>query len=187
MRRCAYSSLRTSFFDRLRKSRGGWKRQERSKAECLVREPRRNDLNVKAPADQLRRCAGRHDRVARSTPHHVPQLGACGFCPGTAPGEPVLSCVEKRSDGSYANHRLRGGIRDYLRGHARPRCDAESAVQRRHEPQNAAITGSFQILWVIYGVSIGSRNIIMWNVIAVGTNYLTVGVYMYFRRQEARS
>jgi len=54
-------------------------------------------------------------------------------------------------------------------------------------PRMAAIMGTFQILWVIYGVLIGSRNIIMWNVIAVVTNYLTVGAYMYFRCQEARS
>jgi len=54
-------------------------------------------------------------------------------------------------------------------------------------PRMAAILGTFQILWVIYGVLIGSRNIIMWNVIAVVTNYLTVGAYMYFRRREARS
>jgi len=54
-------------------------------------------------------------------------------------------------------------------------------------PRMAAIMGTFQILWVIYGVLIGSRNIIMWNVIAVVTNYLTVGAYMCFRRQEARS
>jgi len=40
---------------------------------------------------------------------------------------------------------------------------------------------------MIYGVLIGSTNIIMWNMIAVMTNYLTVGAYMYFRRQEARS
>ena len=54
-------------------------------------------------------------------------------------------------------------------------------------PRMAAIMGTFQILWVIYGVLIGSRNIIMWNVIAVVTNYLTVGAYMHFRRQDARS
>jgi uncharacterized protein with PQ loop repeat len=54
-------------------------------------------------------------------------------------------------------------------------------------PRMAAITGSFQILWVIYGATIGSTNIVMWNVIAVVTNYLTVGAYMYFRRQEART
>ena len=54
-------------------------------------------------------------------------------------------------------------------------------------PRMAAITGTFQILWMIYGVLIGSTNIIMWNVIAVMTNYLTAGAYIYFRRQEARS
>jgi uncharacterized protein with PQ loop repeat len=54
-------------------------------------------------------------------------------------------------------------------------------------PRMAAFTGTFQILRVIYGALIGSRNIIMWNVIGVLTNYLTVGAYMYFRRQEARS
>ena len=54
-------------------------------------------------------------------------------------------------------------------------------------PRMAAIMGTFQILWVIYGALIISRNIVMWNVIAVVTNYLTVGAYMYFRRQEARS
>lgn len=54
-------------------------------------------------------------------------------------------------------------------------------------PRMAAIMGTFQILWVIYGILIGSTNIIMWNVIAIVTNYLTVGAYMYFCRQEARS
>ena len=54
-------------------------------------------------------------------------------------------------------------------------------------PRLAAITGTFQILWVIYGATIGSMNIVMWNVIAIATNYLTVGAYMYFRRQEART
>jgi MtN3 and saliva related transmembrane protein len=51
----------------------------------------------------------------------------------------------------------------------------------------ATIMSTFQILWVIYGVLIGSRNIVMWNVIAVVTNYLTAGAYMYFRSREARS
>ena len=54
-------------------------------------------------------------------------------------------------------------------------------------PRMAAITGTFQILWVIYGATIGSMNIVMWNVIAIATNYLTVGAYMYFRRQEAQT
>jgi MtN3 and saliva related transmembrane protein len=53
-------------------------------------------------------------------------------------------------------------------------------------PRMAAITGTFQILWMIYGVLIGSRNIVMWNVIAIVTNFLTVGAYLYFRRRETR-
>jgi MtN3 and saliva related transmembrane protein len=69
--------------------------------------------------------------------------------------------------------------------------DLIAIVRRRSSagmnPRMAAITGTFQILWLIYGVLIGSRNVIMWNAIAVVTNYLTVGAYMYFRRQEARS
>jgi len=54
-------------------------------------------------------------------------------------------------------------------------------------PRMAAILGTFQILWVIYGVLIGSRNIVMWNVIAVVTNYLTVGAFIYFRRRQGRA
>jgi uncharacterized protein with PQ loop repeat len=42
-------------------------------------------------------------------------------------------------------------------------------------PRMAAITGTFQILWVIYGTLISSRSIVMWNVIAVVTDYLTLG------------
>jgi len=69
--------------------------------------------------------------------------------------------------------------------------DLIAIVRRRSSagmnPRMAAITATFQILWLIYGVLIGSWNVIMWNAIAVATNYLTVGAYMYFRRQEARS
>ena len=54
-------------------------------------------------------------------------------------------------------------------------------------PRMAAITGTFQILWVTYGTLIGSRNIVMWNVIAIVTNFLTVGAYLYFRRRETQS
>ena len=54
-------------------------------------------------------------------------------------------------------------------------------------PTMAAIMAVFQLAWVYYGLLIGSRPVIMWNVIAVVTNYLTVGAYLYFRRREARS
>ena len=55
-------------------------------------------------------------------------------------------------------------------------------------PRMGAIMGAFQILWVYYGLLIASRPVIIWNVIAVFINFLTVGAYAYFLRQErARS
>ena len=51
-------------------------------------------------------------------------------------------------------------------------------------PRMAAIMGVFQILWVYYGLLIASRPVIMWNVVAVLINFLTVGAYRYFVRQE---
>jgi MtN3 and saliva related transmembrane protein len=54
-------------------------------------------------------------------------------------------------------------------------------------PRMAAILGTFQIFWIWYGLMIGSKSVVMWNVIAVITNFLTVAAYLYFRRSEARS
>jgi uncharacterized protein with PQ loop repeat len=51
-------------------------------------------------------------------------------------------------------------------------------------PRMGAIMGAFQILWVYYGLLIASRPVIIWNVIAVLINFLTVGAYTYFLRQE---
>ena len=51
-------------------------------------------------------------------------------------------------------------------------------------PRMAAIMGVFQILWVYYGLLIGSRPVIAWNVIAVLINFLSVGAYRYFVRKE---
>ena len=42
----------------------------------------------------------------------------------------------------------------------------------------------FQILWVYYGLLIASRPVIAWNLIAVLTNSLSVGAYLYFVRKE---
>lgn len=47
-------------------------------------------------------------------------------------------------------------------------------------PTMAAIMGTFQIVWVYYGFLIESRPVIVWNVIAVGINFLAVGAYLYF-------
>jgi MtN3 and saliva related transmembrane protein len=50
-------------------------------------------------------------------------------------------------------------------------------------PRMAAIMGVFQILWVYYGLLIASRPVIIWNVIAVSINFLSVGAYFHFVRQ----
>jgi len=51
-------------------------------------------------------------------------------------------------------------------------------------PRMSTIMGAFQILWVYYGLLIASRPVIIWNVIAVVINFLTVGAYAYFLRSE---
>lgn len=51
-------------------------------------------------------------------------------------------------------------------------------------PRMVAIMGTFQLLWVYYGLLILSRPVIIWNVIAVITNSLSVGAYFYFLRRE---
>ena len=54
-------------------------------------------------------------------------------------------------------------------------------------PRMAAIMCVFQVLWVYYGLLIGSRPVIAWNVIAVVMNFLSVAAYRHFRlREEAR-
>jgi len=51
-------------------------------------------------------------------------------------------------------------------------------------PRMGAIMGAFQILWIYYGLLIASRPVIIWNVIAVLINFLTVGAYAHFLRKE---
>ena len=51
-------------------------------------------------------------------------------------------------------------------------------------PRMAAIIGTFQILWVYYGVLIVSRRVVAWNVIGVLINFFSVGAYSYFLRKE---
>jgi uncharacterized protein with PQ loop repeat len=51
-------------------------------------------------------------------------------------------------------------------------------------PRMVAIMGTFQLLWVYYGLLILSRPVIAWNVIAVLTNSLSVAAYFYFLRKE---
>lgn len=51
-------------------------------------------------------------------------------------------------------------------------------------PRMVLIMCIFQILWVYYGLLIASRPVIVWNVIAVLINSLTVSAYLYFARKE---
>ena len=51
-------------------------------------------------------------------------------------------------------------------------------------PRMAAIMGTFQLLWVYYGLLIASRPVIVWNVIAVAINFLTVAAYYHYARKE---
>ena len=51
-------------------------------------------------------------------------------------------------------------------------------------PRMAAILGVFQILWVYYGLLIGSRPVVAWNVIAILINFSSVAAYFYFVNKE---
>ena len=55
---------------------------------------------------------------------------------------------------------------------------------RGMNPRMAAIMGTFQIVWVYYGLLIASRPVILWNIIAVATNFFSVGAYFHFARRE---
>jgi MtN3 and saliva related transmembrane protein len=48
----------------------------------------------------------------------------------------------------------------------------------------AAILGSFQVVWIYYGLLIASRPVVIWNVIAVVINSLSVGAYFHFLNEE---
>ena len=66
--------------------------------------------------------------------------------------------------------------------------DLISMVRRRSSagmnPKMAAIMGAFQILWIWYGLLIGSRPVVLWNLIAVVTNSFVVGAYRHYSRRE---
>jgi uncharacterized protein with PQ loop repeat len=53
-------------------------------------------------------------------------------------------------------------------------------------PRMAAIMGVFQILWVYYGLLVASRPVIVWNIVAVVINFLSVAAYYHFS-PKARS
>jgi len=51
-------------------------------------------------------------------------------------------------------------------------------------PRMATIMGVSQILWVYYGLLIASRPVVIWNVIAVLVNSLSVGANFHFVHKE---
>ena len=55
---------------------------------------------------------------------------------------------------------------------------------RGMNPSMASILGVFQIVWIYYGVLIGSWPLVMWNVVAVVVNALTVATYVHLARRE---
>jgi len=51
-------------------------------------------------------------------------------------------------------------------------------------PRIVAILLVSQFVWVYYGLLIGSRPVVVWNVIAIAINGLSVGAYLHFARTE---
>lgn len=51
-------------------------------------------------------------------------------------------------------------------------------------PRMAAIMCVFQFAWVYYGLLIASRPVVVWNVVAIVINALSVGAFMYFVNKE---
>ena len=57
---------------------------------------------------------------------------------------------------------------------------------RGMNPTMPAVMAVFQVVWLYYGVLIDSLPIIVWNVIAVVVNSVSVAAYAYFHRREKR-
>ena len=66
--------------------------------------------------------------------------------------------------------------------------DLVKMIKRRSSqginPTMAGITAVFQIAWIYYGLLVASRPVIVWNVVGVVTNSLTVWAYKNFSRRE---
>ena len=51
-------------------------------------------------------------------------------------------------------------------------------------PRMAGIIGVFQIAWVYYGLLIVSRPVILWNLMGIVINFVSVGAYLYFHKAK---
>jgi MtN3 and saliva related transmembrane protein len=69
--------------------------------------------------------------------------------------------------------------------------DLVKMIQRRSSrginPTMASIMAVFQIAWIYYGLLTVSRPVIVWNVVGVATNSLTVWAYRRFSRRERQA
>jgi MtN3 and saliva related transmembrane protein len=68
--------------------------------------------------------------------------------------------------------------------------DLVTMIRRRSSqginPTMASIMAVFQIAWIYYGLLIVSRPVIVWNVVGVVTNSLTIWAYRSFARRERK-
>ena len=68
--------------------------------------------------------------------------------------------------------------------------DLVKMIKRRSSqginPTMASIMAVFQIAWIYYGLLIVSRPVIVWNVVGVVTNSLTIWAYRSFARRERK-
>ena len=66
--------------------------------------------------------------------------------------------------------------------------DLVTMIRRRSSrginPTMASIMGVFQLAWIYYGLLILSRPVIIWNVVGVLTNSVTIWAYRRFARGE---
>jgi MtN3 and saliva related transmembrane protein len=66
--------------------------------------------------------------------------------------------------------------------------DLYAMVKRRSSagmnPRMAAILCVFQVVWIYYGLLIGSRPVVAWNLVAVVINAATAAACVYFARPE---
>jgi MtN3 and saliva related transmembrane protein len=51
-------------------------------------------------------------------------------------------------------------------------------------PRMAGIMCVFQFAWVYYGLLIASRPVVLWNVVGILINGLSVGAYLHFARRR---
>jgi MtN3 and saliva related transmembrane protein len=117
---------------------------------------------------------------------------ACG-CYGLSPNE-THSLIPRDTKSLLSPNMMRSEVLGLAAGFgttfaAMP--DLIAMLRRRSSagmnPRMAAIMGIFQILWVYYGLLIVSRPVVIWNIIAILVNFISVAAYFYFSRKEKAS